>query len=222
MKFLVFDSSAIISLATNDLLWTLKHLKEFFKGDFYIPKAVRAELVDTPYHSHKFKLESIMISRLIEENILNTHEELEVDSLLQSINHMFSAKGEAIKIVSRGEVEALALSVKMDALAYVVDERTMRLVIENPEKLRRLLESKLHTKINVNEMIVKNLKNYTQNVKVVRSSELMMIAIEKGILNGLIDKKFTKKEVIDGLLWGLRLRGCAISTEEIEDLKKLV
>jgi len=35
-------------------------------------------------------------------------------------------------------------------------------------------------------------------------------------------KNGNKKDILDGLLWGLRLRGCAISTEEINDMIKLV
>ena len=41
MKALVFDSSAIISLATNNLLWTVKHLKEKFGGEFILPASVK-------------------------------------------------------------------------------------------------------------------------------------------------------------------------------------
>ena len=46
-----------------------------------------------------------------------------------------------------------------------------------------------------------------------------MIAFEKGILEDyLVDGK---KELIDAILWGLRLRGCSISNEEIDELIKI-
>ena len=48
MKSLVFDSSSIISLATNNLLWLLRPLKKQFKGDFYISKSIKHEIVDHP------------------------------------------------------------------------------------------------------------------------------------------------------------------------------
>ena len=45
----------------------------------------------------------------------------------------------------------------------------------------------------------------------------MLIAYEKGFFDSLGDKK----QVLDGLLWGLRLRGCAISGREIDEIEKM-
>ena len=221
MKSLVFDSSSIISLATNDLLWTLRPLRLLFNGNFYIPESVKHELVDTPLHSHRFKLEAIMVSTLIRENDLLVQEHLEVERLLSSINTIFSSRGQTIKIVSKAEVEALALALKLEAAAYVVDERTMRLLVENPIKLHTILESKLHTNIEINHYILKQFKEYIKKLKIIRSAELMMITLEKGLLNRFITEENGKLELADALLWSLRLRGCAISTEEIDELKKI-
>ena len=221
MKSLVFDSSTVISLATNDLLWTIKPLKDAFGGSFFIPESVHEELVDNPLNSRRFKLEAIMVQRLIKENFLQIQERMKVDSLLDSINSIFFANGAAIKVVSKAEVEALALALKIEASAYVVDERTMRLLVEDPEKLRLILEGKLHTKIKMNEKGLREFKQYCRSLKILRSSELMMVALEKGVLDKFLDKEVSKRELADALLWGLRLRGCAISTEEIEDLEEM-
>ncbi len=48
----------------------------------------------------------------------------------------------------------------------------------------------------------------------------MMVALEHGILDAYLPGS-TRKELADAILWGLRLRGCAISTEEIQDLVQL-
>lgn len=220
MKTLVFDSSSIISLATNDLLWTLKPLKDEFQGSFYIPSSVKYELVDVPLESHRFKWEAIMVSTLITEENLMVHEKMDVEELLNSVNSIFSARGQAIKVVSKAEVEALAVALQMNAEAYVVDERTMRLLIEDPMSLHAILEGKLHTKVSINQKLLTSFKEYTKKVKILRTSELMLVAVEKGLLNKYVGKA-SKKDIVDALLWGLRLRGCAISTEEIEELKKL-
>ena len=46
MNDLFFDTSSIISLATNNLLSVLEELKKKFKGDFVISDAVRKESLD--------------------------------------------------------------------------------------------------------------------------------------------------------------------------------
>ena len=55
MKSLVFDAGPIISLTMNNLLWLLDPLKVNFKGEFYIPMAVKGELVDRPLTTKKFR-----------------------------------------------------------------------------------------------------------------------------------------------------------------------
>ena len=67
MKTLVFDTSSVISIVANDLLWVLKPLKQIFRGEFYIPNSVKFELIDKPFTTKMFKLESIMINKSITE-----------------------------------------------------------------------------------------------------------------------------------------------------------
>lgn len=49
MKALIFDSSSIITLALNDLLYILEPLKAKFKGEFYITEDVKREVIDRPF-----------------------------------------------------------------------------------------------------------------------------------------------------------------------------
>ncbi|MFA4887936.1 MAG: hypothetical protein WC595_07025, partial [Candidatus Nanoarchaeia archaeon] len=183
-----------------------------------LPASVKEELIDKPFNSRKFKLESMMVAALVSQGIFKVHPALEVDALLNQINNMFMTRGTNIRIVSKAEVEALAVAVKLEA-AYVVDERTMRLCVENPEGLHGILQSKLHTRVQINEKVVKTVQQYT-NVKIIRSAELMMIALEKGLLNKYM-VNYKKKDLADAVLWGLKLHGCAISSEEIKELEKL-
>ncbi len=221
MKSLVFDTSSIISIVTNDLLWVFNPLKKIFNGEFYVPYSVRLELVDKPITSKRFKLEAIMINKIIDDHVLNVYNELNVNDLLDHINNIYLVDKKPVKIVSLAEVEALALVLRLQASAYVVDERTMRLVIEDPEGLRILLEKKLHTKVEVNKDLLKELQHIVNGVNVIRSTELLTITYEKGFLNQYITSKSTEKDLIDGFLWGLRLNGCAISTEEIDEIIRL-
>ncbi|HZX12543.1 MAG TPA: hypothetical protein VFE88_03740 [Candidatus Nanoarchaeia archaeon] len=222
MRSLVFDSSSVISLATNDLLGTLKGLKKLFGGGFCIPAAVARELVDVPLSSHRFKLEAMMVSKLIEGGELEVHSSLEVGNLLASVNRIFSCRGASIVVVNKGEVEALALAVKIGAAAYVVDERTMRLLVEDPLRVRRILEGKLHAKVIVDKTLLKSFQDFVRGLKIIRSAELMMVAFEEGLLKEVVMSGASRRDTVDALLWGLRLRGCSISTGEIEELKRLM
>ena len=229
MKAIVFDSSSIISLAMNDLLWTLKALKKIYEGDFYIPNSVKKEIIDVPIKSKKFKLEAIMISKLVDEGILKVGKTVDVNKLLFLANSVFISKenlqvkspGGKLNILQKGEIEAIALCAELNADAYVVDERTMRLFMEDSEGLKTILEGKLHTSVSVDNKMLSDFKKQINGVNIIRSSELMMVALEKGLFEEYINVK-NKRELVDAILWGLRLRGCAISTEEINETIKLV
>ena len=49
----------------------------------------------------------------------------------------------------------------------------------------------------------------------------MTVAFELGLFKEYENKFTNKKEIFEGILWGLKLRGCAISTEEIDELIKI-
>ena len=56
----------------NNLLDIFEQLKKKFKGNFIISNAVKKEVIDHPMKTRKYKLEAIMISDLIQNNILKT------------------------------------------------------------------------------------------------------------------------------------------------------
>ena len=218
MKTIVFDTSSVISLVTNNLLDIIKPLKEKFKGTFYIPESVEYELIDKPLETKMFKLEAIMVSKAIDDKDLVVYnEELDVGSLLHKINNLYFVNGKPISIVSKAEVEALALAIKLESSAYAVDERTMRLVIEDPMRLKKIQENKLHMKVTINYEFMNEIKNLVKNVKVIRSTEIVLIAYELGLLDKYLIN-VSREQLLDALLWGLKIRGCSISNEEVKSL----
>lgn len=225
-KILIFDSSTIISLALNNLLYLLERLHEKFNGKFIITEEVRNEIIEKPLQIKRFELEALMIAQLFKKGILEMPESVQISSketrertfkILELANRSFMAQGEWIKLLSSGEGSCFALGeiLKNKNIEYVlvIDERTARMLSEKPENLRRLFEKKLHTPVKMN---ANNLSIFA-NSKILRSAELCYIAYKKnlvGIEDGI--------QLIDAMLYGARYKGCAISTQEIEEIKKLV
>ncbi|MDD5331548.1 MAG: hypothetical protein PHE43_01860 [Candidatus Nanoarchaeia archaeon] len=230
MKSLVFDSSAIISIVTNDLLWSLSKLKEKFKGQFYIPEGIKEELIIKPLDSKKYKLEAIQVLSEVNKGILEIYSNPRVKERAKQIadraNNLIRARGNWITLVSQNDMECLALAEYLNSDALIVDERTLRLLVEDPKDLVKLFERKLHSKIEVNKDNLDFFKDEFKKINILRSTELMSVGFEIGVLddylkqNGAKVEIDLKKNLLEGLLWGLKLRGCAISEDEIEDIMK--
>lgn len=223
MNNVIFDSSTVISLAMQDLLWILEPMKKMLDGEFYVCEAVKREVVDKPLTGKKFKYEALFIMNMFEKGILKLyHDDLSVETnkLMFLCNHAFKAE-DWIKLVDEGEVQSLALALKLNAAAYFVDERTMRLLIEDPKLLYALLKKKLHTKVDANRENVIAFKKLAGNINVLRSSELILRGYELGLFDKFIFREDMRKVLLDGLLWGTKLRGCSISGNEIDDALRL-
>jgi len=218
-KALIFDSSAIITLALNDLLYILEPLKKKFKGEFYIAPSVKQEIIDKPLTEKRFMLEALFIKKLLEKNVLthyyNSAIQKEEERILETANTTFHSDRGAVKILHSGEASCLALFKEIDAdkKAIVIDERTTRMLCEAPWNLKRLLENKLHARI---DSKVDNYASF-QDFNLIRSSELALMAFKLGI----IDLPGKKDEVLEALLYASRFKGCAISSKEIEEAKNI-
>lgn len=224
MKSIIFDSSALISLSMNGLTHVLNDLKPHFEGKFLITEEVKYEVIDKPIQIKRFELEAVRIQQLLDENILETPASLGVDNkkvreetekLKNLANSTFLSRNREIKLIDSGESSCLALSKLLDLKKIpnlvAVDERTLRMLGEDPDDLKKLMESRLHSKLNTRK---ENYKEF-QNFKFIRSSELIYIAYKKGLI------RIKKGPVLDALLYALKFKGCAISGEEIEEIKKL-
>lgn len=230
MSCLVFDTSTIISIATNNLLQILGPLKQAYGGEFCIPSVVKSEVIDRPLNSKKFKLEALqIISEVIDGNLILIDEPPEeVERIAGLTNSIFMAYDNYIQVVHRGEAAVIVHAKQNNADALVIDERTTRLLIESPMSVARILSSKMHTNIAINRKNLKEFQEYTKGMTVLRSTELGVMAYDLGLLNAYMRPEtrhiaavMPKKDLLDGLLWGLKLRGCSISTEEISEIMRL-
>lgn len=210
-----FDSSTLISLATTCNLHWLQQLKKAYGGEFYITQTVKAETIERGLNSLRFKYEAIRLKSLLESGVLKIYDENsisnEINNLMSLINNTYLIDGRPLNIVQIGEITALAGCLKEKADALAVDERTTRLVVENPAALQELFSKKLHTKVYVSK---ENLRSWedlvSEKLTIIRSAELAMVAWKKNLL-------FEKStNALAGILWALKFAGCAISENEID------
>ena len=225
-KFLVFDAGPVISLTTNNLLWLLSVLKRKFGGDFCIPLAVKHELVDRPFITKKFKFEAIQVEQQIESKIIivlsDDRIRVEGDRLQEIANSIFVANGQALALVQKGEMQSLAAAVMFGADAFVTDERITRMLIESPEALKELLERRLHAKIKINDAALYEFQQRSRHTRIIRSVELVVVAYELGFLDKfIVALPQSRKELLESVLWGVKLHGCAVSEQEISQIVKM-
>lgn len=223
-KAIIFDASPLISIAMNGLLPEFRRLKEQFDGKFLITKEVKGEIIDRPIKIKRFELEALKLQELINDGILEFPEEYgikeaditaETNKLLELANETFFEKNNSIHLIDLGETSALILSKELSKRkvdnVLAIDERTTRMLCEKPENLKRLLQKKLHLKVTIKKENLEKFKGF----KIIRSSELMYLAYKKGLT------KIKNKKVLDAILYSLKYKGCAISTDEIEKMKRI-
>jgi len=220
-KYLIFDAGPLINFAMNGLLPLLKKIRENSDTEFLITKEVKQECIDYPETTRRYELEAIQINELFKENIIKhadiTNEEInrlreKREEIMHIANNTFFSNGKPIHLLDKGECAALALSLILKKPSVlVIDERTTRMLCENPENLRKLLQKKLHTNINANK---KNYE-YFKNFKIIRSTELIYIANKQKLI------ELKDKRAYEAMLYAVKYKGCSVSEEEIEALKKM-
>jgi len=224
MKVIIFDSSSLISLSLNGLLEELKKLKNIFNGYFIITNEVKEEIIDRPLKIKKFQLEAIKLQGLLDEKFLTMPKDLQIsdkeisditEKFLSLANSIFSGNNQNITLIHSGEASCLALSKILNNKniknVLAIDERTLRMLVEKPDKLKEFLKEKLHQNIKLKKTDFEDFKGF----KIIRSTELMYVAYKKGLI------KWKNKEILDALLYALKFKGCAISSEEIEEIKRI-
>lgn len=226
-KSLLFDTGPLISLATNNLLWILRPLRQAFNGKFYITQAAKYELIDHPLATKRFKFEALQVLELIKTGTLEILDSPAIKSdglqMLDSANRIYTQQKQPIIIVQHAEMQTVAAAVRNQSASIVVDERTTRLLLEAPHVLKTLLGNKMDVKVEINHDALAQFRSLVgKTVPVMRSAELVTIAYELGILDKfLADIKDARRTLLESVLWGVKVHGCSIANREIEQVLKL-
>lgn len=224
MPVIVVDSSTIISCSSNCIMWVFDELKK--KGfEFVVPKGVEQEVIYSGLNSLKYKFESIRVMRhFITKSFVVDNKNISnlTSKLLSYANTSFRVKNKNLKILQNADAQVAALAKEIGADAILTDERTLRLLIESPDSLKGLMQHRLHTKVQTNKGSVHEFKKNVGDIPVFRSVDLVALAIDLGIFDGIIDttkvyNKNSLKDTIEGVLYSLRFAGCGVSFEEINE-----
>jgi hypothetical protein len=215
---IVVDSSSIISLAVNCLCSVIPSLD----AGFMITPKVYAEIVSRPAENKRFALESMRIKMLVSSGAIIVQEPKGKihDELLNAANRIYSIRGKELRIIHPAEAEVVGLAAEIGAKAILIDERTTRLLMEDPYGLRELLSYRNRADVRVNEAWLRKFKEIAPKIPLLRSAELVAVAYEKGLLTRMHDVE--DKSVLEAALAALKFSGCAITWEEIEEYKKAV
>lgn len=219
-KYIIFDAGPLINFSMNGVIHLLGALKNEFPGKFLFTEEIKREVIDYPEKIKRFELEALQLEDLFKKGVIELPEfgrkQAEFKKLTKEImkiaNSTFYTKKENINLIHEGEASSLALSKMLkEPNVIAVDERTTRMLCENPENLRKLLEKKLHVPIQANR------KNYDffKNFKIIRSTELVYIISKKKLFD------LDGPKTLDAMLWGMKYKGCSISEQEIEEIKRL-
>ncbi len=219
MKKIIVDSSSLITMSTTCLLSLFRRISEKENVKFIIPESVYYETVEKPIRIRRFELNALRIRKAVEEGHLEvakttpaTKKTMEMLSTVTA--NICSANGRMLKLINLGEAETLALMKEISAEILLIDERTTRMIIEEPENVMSFLEKRHKCEIKVNRGELDKFTEFFEHIKIIRSVELIALAYKDGSFAEIMDKN---TQSLEAALFAAKYAGCAVSTMEIKD-----
>lgn len=214
---IVFDSSALISLTDSCFVHALQMMRRKYSGKFVIPPSVEYECVVHPRKVRMHALHALRIARAIKDRVLevvDVRETGRVKAILNHANSAFYVNGKPLELLQVGEAEALALAGELGCRDMVIDERTCRVLAEEPQKYAAHLAEEFGSKIKVDTKSLDSFLAMVSGMRFYRSTEFMVLAYEHGYFD---DYGPMREEALEAALFRLKYAGCAISEEEIAE-----
>ncbi|MEM0475894.1 MAG: hypothetical protein QW343_03815, partial [Candidatus Norongarragalinales archaeon] len=194
-------------------------------GEFVIPPAVKEEIVEHPAQLKQYAFSAVRLRKLVEDGVVRAQAPPRLASEKQAIENAANAAlqvgGKPLRLIHSGEAECLALLRLLNAeeKALLVDEKTVRLLIESPNTLAERLRSEYEGKVLLNERRLKAFRDGLEGVAVIRSTELVAVAASLGFF---ADYGAAARDAAHTALSALQLAGCSVSSGELNEYVKLV
>lgn len=223
-KEILCDSGVFISLTMSCLEPILRFLHEKHGVNFIVPPSVEIEMVKRPLSKgmKHYAFSAIKIKEAINDGLIipvNADVKADMNRILGSANSLFFAKGKPIQLIQEGEAEMLALAKRLGIDSILIDERTTRMLIEAPYRIKEHLAVELGVNIMVGKKSLSDFSSFTKGMTAIRSSELVVIAYESGFFDHFND---LKKQALEAALYKIKFSGCSLRFDEIEEYMKMV
>lgn len=216
------DSSSLISLTDSCLDSVFPYLSNKFRMRFIIPPSVEYECVEKPLGANlrQYIFSAIKIKKMIVDGTLvkvAPGQQNMTNSILLAANNLLYSKGRPLNLVHRGESEMIGLAIEAGVKNLLIDERTTRMIVEAPFRMKEHMEKEFGISIMLNNENLRKLSDMTKGMQSIRSSELLILAYE----NGFFDKFGNMKTAaLEAALYKLKFSGCSIRFDEVEDYMK--
>jgi len=217
---IVCDSSSLISLAESCQLDILSFLKQHMYGEFIYPRTVRIESIENPLNMREHALRALRLMDYEKSGAIHFFEydiTKEMSEIMDIANNIFSVNGKPIHLVDAGEAAQVAIAREFGISTLLIDERTTRTLIEAPLRHKEHLEREFRCNVRMDESLLKQFSELTGNLHVLRSSEIIILAYKYGYFDHYGE---LKAKALEGALYGVKLSGCSISFEEIDEIMR--
>jgi hypothetical protein len=215
----VIDTGTMITLSGTCLMNIFKSFVKTNRINLMISSTVAQESVWKPITNKRFALNAARIKYAMSEQTVKVMPiTAEIKNLQQKIlnlaNNTFYTNNNALQIIQAGEAEALALAKIFNAEAMFIDERTTRSLIENPSRLKQVLERRQEANVTVNQKNLDSLREMFPKLLMFRSVDIIAYAYEQG----LFDHELAHGKLeLEAALWAAKFNGCAVSENEINE-----
>src|SRR5271157_2036378 len=146
------DSGVLISLTAGCLDGILNYFAENHNVRYIIPPSVEFETVTKPMQSNlrKHLFSAIRIKDMIDNGIVvvvDAKVEDETRKIMDSANNLFFIRGSPLRLIQYGESELFALGRELGIDYMLIDERTARLLVEAPFRLKEHMEMEFQVNV---------------------------------------------------------------------------
>jgi predicted nucleic acid-binding protein len=215
---IIFDASTLISLSEKCFFHLLERIQSHSNARFLISESVWKETVETPQRIKRFELNAERVKEAVETGWLEIVQPTrESGKLAEQIadwsNHAFFIEKKPFAILQAGEIESMALYVSLKAQALAIDERTCRMLIEEPARLQNYIGMKQDKKVKRNDENIQSIQELFRKAVIVRSVDLLAWAYRHGLFKFELDQNI---HALEAALYAVKFSGCSVSGEEIE------
>ena len=219
MVRIVMDSGPLISFSDTCLINVVSFLRQ--RGaEFLIPRSVEQEIVSTPLKIRRYAFSAVRLHKAIDDGdlkVVNVNVNL-VERITIAANSVFSVRRQPLKILHAGEAACLAAYKEFNCGALAIDEKTTRLLIEDPELLQENIGDEYRSKVFVNSNSLNQFNSLTKGVEILRSTDLATVAAKRGYFNSFGKHS---RQAFQTSIYALKQAGCSVSEKEVSDYQAI-